>query len=127
VEGPTENPRINELRGRQMRNFFTTLLLSQGVPMIRSGDEICHTQRGNNNTYNQDNDLNWLNWELSTEQQNFFNFCCRIVRLWRANPVFQRRHFFQGQALRGKSQKDIHWISSNGTEMNDSDWNSAHV
>lgn len=122
IEGNTNDPKVLRLRARQMRNMMTTLLLSQGVPMIRSGDEIAHTQQGNNNTYNQDNELNWLNWELTESQQEFFEFCCRVVSIWRKHPVFQRRHFFQGQALRGATQKDIHWLSSAGTEMNDDDW-----
>ena len=127
VEGPTTQPEVKSLRARQMRNLFSTLLLSQGVPMIRSGDEICHTQLGNNNTYCQDNELSWINWKLTDSQQEFFDFCCRVIRLWRENPVFQRRHFFQGQALRGKSQKDIHWVSPDGTDMSDADWHSKNA
>lgn len=124
VEGRTEDPRVLRLRARQMRNLMTTLLLSQGVPMIRSGDEICHSQQGNNNSYCQDNQLNWINWDFSDSQQEFFDFCCRILKIWRKNPVFQRRHFFQGQTLRGESQKDIHWLSPEGSEMTDADWHS---
>lgn len=127
AEGPTDNPEVLALRGRQMRNMMTTLLLSQGVPMIRSGDEICHSQQGNNNTYNQDNELNWLDWKLTPEQANFFDFCCKLVKVWRVNPVFQRRHFFQGQALRGANQKDIHWLNSHGKEMSDHDWHSQNA
>ncbi|TWT58303.1 Glycogen debranching enzyme [Thalassoglobus neptunius] len=122
VEGETDDSQIRFLRARQMRNMMTTLLLSQGVPMIRSGDEICHTQNGNNNAYCQDNEMNWLNWDLNQEQEDFFNFCCQVATIWRENPVFQRRHFFQGQALRGATQKDIHWLSPDGKEMDDSDW-----
>lgn len=124
IEGRTQDPRVLRLRARQMRNMMTTLLLSQGVPMIRSGDEVCHTQNGNNNTYCQDNELNWLSWDYSEEQQEFFEFCCQVLKIWRKNPVFQRRHFFQGQMLRGVQQKDIHWLSPDGTEMSDTDWHS---
>ncbi|MEW4528666.1 glycogen debranching protein GlgX [Maioricimonas sp. JC845] len=126
-EGPTDDPEVNSLRGRQMRNFMATLLLSQGVPMIRSGDEICHSQGGNNNAYCQDNEINWLDWDLSHEQKDFFEFVSRILRIWRANPVFQRRQFFQGRAIRGKQQKDIHWLTPDGEEMSDSDWHSMHA
>ncbi len=122
VEGPTNDPDVNALRSRQMRNFFATLLLSQGVPMIRGGDELSQTKLGNNNSYCQDNEMTWFNWDLSEEEKNFFQFCCRTVRLWKDNPVFQRRDFFQGIALRGKTQKDIHWISPNGKDMDDSQW-----
>ena len=65
VEGPTDNPEINELRERQKRNFLATLLLSQGVPMICGGDEIGRTQQGNNNAYCQDNELSWYDWNLT--------------------------------------------------------------
>ena len=124
VEGPTSDPEILALRGRQVRNFMTTLLLSQGVPMICSGDEFMHTRMGNNNAYCHDSDLNWLNWDLSEAERDFFEFCCRVVKIWREQPVFQRREFFQGQALRGKTQKDIYWLTPDGVEMSDSDWHS---
>lgn len=124
IEGKTGDPRVLRLRARQMRNMMTTLLLSQGVPMIRSGDELCQTQNGNNNAYCQDNELSWISWDLTPEQQEFFDFCCRVIQIWRKNPVFQRRHFFQGQMLRGAQQKDIHWLSPDGKEMSDSDWHS---
>ena len=124
AEGVTHDPQIQALRARQMRNMMATLLLSQGVPMIRSGDEICHTQHGNNNAYCQDNEISWLNWTLTDEQREFFKFCCHVARIWRENPVFQRRHFFQGQALRGATQKDIQWLTPDGIEMGDADWHS---
>ncbi|MCA8995748.1 MAG: glycogen debranching protein GlgX [Planctomycetaceae bacterium] len=127
VEGETDDPIVKRLRSQQMRNMMITLLLSQGVPMIRSGDEICHTQHGNNNAYCQDNELSWLDWNLTTEQSDFFKFCCKVSRFWRAHPVFQRRNFFQGQAIRGRSQKDIHWYRPDGDEMSDSDWHSMHA
>ena len=68
VEGPTDDPAINELRERQMRNFLATLLLSQGVPMISHGDELGRTQRGNNNAYCQDNEITWIDWNLDRRQ-----------------------------------------------------------
>ncbi|MEZ6055110.1 MAG: glycogen debranching protein GlgX [Planctomycetaceae bacterium] len=126
-EGPTNDPEINALRVRQMKNFMSTMLLSQGVPMIRSGDEICHSQQGNNNTYCQDNELNWLNWNLADYQKNFLDFCCQVIALWRDNPVFQRRQFFQGKAIRGKDQKDVHWLTADANEMSDADWHSSHA
>ena len=64
VEGETDDPAINALRERQMRNFLTTLFLSQGVPMLLGGDEIARTQRGNNNAYCQDNEISWIDWGL---------------------------------------------------------------
>src|SRR4029077_6348993 len=71
AEGPTADPAIAALRERQKRNLLATLLLSQGVPMLLAGDEFSHTQKGNNNTYCQDNDLTWLNWHLNEEQKSF--------------------------------------------------------
>src|SRR6185312_11944772 len=72
VEGPTDDPAINELRARQQRNFLVTLLLSQGVPMLLAGDECGRTQRGNNNTYCQDNELAWFDWDGRDEQLDAF-------------------------------------------------------
>ncbi len=127
AEGPTADANVVTLRQRQMRNFLATLLFSQGVPMILAGDETCQSKRGNNNTYCQDNELNWLNWDFSPEQTEFLKFTRKIIALWHENPVFQRRHFFQGRAIRGKSQKDIHWLTPNGQEMSDADWHSSHA
>lgn len=127
VEGPTDDPEVLALRARQMRNFMTTLLLSQGVPMLRQGDEIMHTQQGNNNTYCQDNELSWLNWELDEPERQFLEFTRRVCRLWREHPVFQRRKFFQGRALRGSGVKDISFFNPSGAEMSDDDWNAGFV
>ncbi len=124
AEGATDDPQIVELRERQKRNFLTTLLLSQGVPMIRGGDELSHTQHGNNNAYCQDSEISWLNWELSPRQQEFLEFARRVVGVWRENPVFQRRHFFQGRSIRGSEVRDVTWLTPNGKEMTDSDWHS---
>ncbi len=96
AEGPTDDPKINELRDRQKRNLLATLLLSQGVPMICGGDELGHTQKGNNNAYCQDNELTWLDWGLDPRRQEFLDFVRKVVRVWREQPVFQRRKFFQG-------------------------------
>src|SRR5213078_4817618 len=74
VEGPTDDPAVNALRARQKRNLIATLLLSQGVPMLLAGDELSHTQKGNNNTYCQDNELTWLNWELDDRRKAFLDF-----------------------------------------------------
>src|SRR5207248_6548071 len=107
VEGPTDDPAIVAVRARQKRNLIATLMLSQGVPMLCGGDELGHTQSGNNNTYCQDNELTWLNWELDAEQQEFLAFVRQVTELWRSQPVFQRRRFFQGRGIRGSEVKDI--------------------
>ncbi|MGE0378507.1 MAG: glycogen debranching protein GlgX, partial [Planctomycetaceae bacterium] len=127
AEGPTDNPDVLTVRARQKRNFMATLLFSQGVPMLRGGDELSQTKQGNNNTYCQDNELSWLNWDLSAEEQDFLKFVQQSIKVWQQQPVFQRRHFFQGRAIRGKSQKDIHWLAPDGKEMSDSDWHSSHT
>ena len=127
VEGPTSDPSINELRRRQQRNFLATLLLSQGVPMLLAGDELGHTQEGNNNVYCQDSPLAWLNWDLSQEQRELFQFVRRLLLLRKENPVFRRRHFFQGRPIHGLDLKDLYWLSPNGTEMADSDWDAGYA
>ncbi len=127
VEGPTSDPAVNELRARQTRNFLAMLLLSQGVPMLRAGDEIGQTQKGNNNAYCQDNELSWLDWQLTPERQALLDFICRLARLRREQPVFGRRSFFQGRPIHGADIKDIYWVTPAGTEMTVQDWQAGHV
>ena len=122
TEGPTDDPEVLALRARQQRNFLTTLLLSQGVPMLLAGDEFGHTQHGNNNTYCQDSEISWLNWDWSPEQQELHEFVSRLVRIWKSQPVLQRRHFFQGRPLHGAGVKDVTWFDASGAEMSDEAW-----
>jgi glycogen operon protein len=123
AEGATDDATILKLRRRQMRNFMATLLFSQGVPMLRGGDEICHSQQGNNNTYCQDNELSWMNWNIGEKEKEFFDFVAKLIRLRHRQPVLRRRRFFQGRKIRGSSIVDIVWFSAIGSEMSDSDWN----
>src|SRR5690606_37009243 len=97
AEGPTDDPNIIELRQRQMRNFMATLLFSQGTPMILSGDEFCHSQQGNNNTYCQDNSLTWLNWELDDAAKQMFAFTQQLVKLRKNYPILRRGRFLVGE------------------------------
>ncbi len=127
AEGPTNDPEILALRRRQMRNLMTTLLLSQGVPMLLAGDELQHTRKGNNNTYCQDNELNWMNWDLDEEQKKFLDFTRGVARLFHEHPVFQRRKFFYGRALRGSEIKDVSFLVPAGGEMTDDDWDAGYV
>jgi isoamylase len=127
AEGPTDDPAINALRWQQQRNFLTTLLLSQGVPMLLAGDEFSHTQQGSNNTYCQDNERTWLNWELSAEQQAFYDFVRSVIRLQRTQPVFQRRKFFLGRPIRGEDILDISWFEPSGEEMTEEAWNTGYA
>ena len=115
AEGPTKNPEVVKLRERQMRNFIGTLMLSQGVPMLRSGDEFGHSQQGNNNAYCQDNEISWLNWDLTSRQESFLKYVKKMVHLWKTNPVFQRRNFFQGRQIRG-DENSRHYLADSPRE-----------
>jgi glycogen operon protein len=120
AEGPTDDPEILELRGRQRRNFLVTLLLSQGIPMLLAGDEMGRSQGGNNNAYCQDNELSWIDWDgMDGPMVVFAN---RLVQIRRNHPVFRRRRFFQGRPLHGAGVSDIAWLRPDGTEMSDEDW-----
>jgi glycogen operon protein len=118
AEGPSEEAAVLECRDRQRRNLLVTLLLSQGVPMILGGDEIGRTQRGNNNAYCQDNEISWYDWEHADEE--LAAFVRRLVALRREHPVFRRRRWFQGRALR--RVVDVGWYRPDGDEMDDADW-----
>ncbi|HEV7677005.1 MAG TPA: glycogen debranching protein GlgX [Candidatus Dormibacteraeota bacterium] len=123
VEGPTDDPDVNALRARQQRNFLATLFISQGCPMLLSGDEIGRTQQGNNNAYCQDNEISWLDWEHADERLR--EFTQRLIALRRAHPVLHRQRFFEGQLGRGHRRKDIAWFRRDGREMTDRHWTSG--
>jgi glycogen operon protein len=123
AEGPTDDPEVLALRARQQRNLLTTLLLSQGVPMLLGGDEVGRTQRGNNNAYCQDNEISWYDWENCDAE--LLAFTTKLIALRRQHPVFCRRRWFQGRPLRGTA--DILWLNPDGTEMTEQDWNAHEV
>jgi isoamylase len=125
AEGPTEDANILALRERQKRNLFATLLFSQGVAMIYSGDEMSHSKGGNNNTYCQDNETTWLRWELDDRERAFLDFARTCTRIWREQPTIKRRKFFVGRAIRGDGVKDIAFFGPSGEEMSDDAWNSG--
>jgi glycogen operon protein len=127
AEGPTNDPAINERRERQKRNFIATLLLSQGVAMLRSGDEFSQTQDGNNNAYCQDNPISWLRWKLSEEEQELLEFTKKTIKLWKEQPVLQRRKFFQGRMIRGELIRDVVWLTPLGEQMTDADWHKHYT
>ncbi|HWB35899.1 MAG TPA: glycogen debranching protein GlgX, partial [Rugosimonospora sp.] len=124
AEGPTDDPGVLALRRRQQRNFLTTLLLSQGVPMLAHGDEIGRTQHGNNNAYCQDTELAWLDWDLDDERQRLLEFTRRLVHLRRTHPVFRRRQFFAGRPDHGGESEllDVAWFTPAGQHMDDAVW-----
>jgi glycogen operon protein len=125
VEGPTDDPKILELRRRKKRSMLATLLFSQGVPMLLAGDEMGHGQGGNNNAYCQDNEISWLNWSLDQDQQKLLDFTRRLLEIFRSQPVFHRRRFFHGQAIHDAPAID--WIDPAGQEMSAEDWNTHFV
>lgn len=122
VEGPTEDPAVKACRLQQSRNFLATLLLSQGVPMLLAGDEIGHTQQGNNNAYCQDNEISWIDWDLQEQDRELLDFARRMVMLRKAHAVFHRRNFFQGRPIKGAGIKDVLWLTPDGREMADDEW-----
>jgi len=127
AEGPTDDPAINELRARQQRNFLTTLLLSQGVPMLLAGDEFGRTQEGNNNAYCQDNKLSWIDWELPEKNRDLLEFTRYLLALRQNHPAFRRRHFFQGRSSRNGGIEGIKWFNSNGQELSEAEWTGGEL
>jgi isoamylase len=125
AEGPTSDPEVNALRARQARNLLTTVLLSQGIPMILGGDELGRTQGGNNNAYCQDNEISWFDWESADGA--LLEFTRRVVHVMRTHPVFQRRRWFQGRQLRGAGVLDIVWFRFDGQEMSEQDWHAGFI
>lgn len=120
AEGPTDNPDINALRNRQKRNLLTTMLLSQGVAMLSSGDELGKTQHGNNNAYCQDNEMSWLNWAAA--DQPLLEFTRALIRFCNTHPTFRRRRWFQDLPVSGSDVKDIMWFWPNGQQIPDNEW-----
>lgn len=127
VEGPTDIPSVLALRERQQRNFLSTLLFSQGVPMLHSGDEVGHSKYGNNNTYCQDNELSWIDWNLDRKRQKFLEFTTLVIRLRKEHPVLRRRSFFRGRAMRDPIIRDVRWFRPDSKDMREEDWENPHV
>jgi len=127
VEGETDDPAIVELRKRQVRNFLATLFLSQGVPMLLAGDELWRTQRGNNNTYCQDNELSWIHWDQLDEK--LLDFTRKLIQFRKEHPVFRQRRWFLGEPIHGSKTSDIGWLTPDGDEMQNLHWTvgAAHV
>ena len=127
-DGATDDPAILALRERQRRNFVTTLLLSQGVPMILGGDELGRTQLGNNNAYCQDNEISWFDWGPASPHSDdmpFVEWCRKVIALRRGNHVFRRRRWFQGHPIRGT--EELVWLRPDGRAMSDNDWDNGYA
>lgn len=118
VEGPTRKKVINEVRTRQIKNMITTLMLSQGVPMLVSGDEIRRTQRGNNNAYCQDNETSWFDWKLVEKNADMFRFTQSLIAFRRQQPTVRRTSFLTGQQVEGRLVPDVSWYAPDGTPLN---------
>ncbi|WP_159348597.1 glycogen debranching protein GlgX [Roseomonas harenae] len=126
AEGLTNNPEIRALRERQKRNMLATLLLSQGTPMILAGDELGRTQKGNNNAYCQDNEINWLDWAaIGEEGQSLAAFTRKLIALRQGFPVLRRGRFLTGANNEELGVRDVTWVSPAGTEMESSQWEHA--
>ena len=122
VEGETEDGAVNALRDRMVRNFLATLFLSQGVPMLLAGDEMGHTQGGNNNAYCQDNETSWIDWNLDERRQRLLSFTRSLIHGRLSQPALMRKDFFQGHAIFDAKLKDVAWFRPDGTEMGKEDW-----
>jgi isoamylase len=122
AEGPSADPEVIGLRERQRRNFIATLFCSQGIPMLLAGDELGRSQAGNNNAYCQDGEMSWLDWELSTQDQEFLAFTAALAGLRRRNAVFRRHSFLTGRPPPGSDEQepgDVVWLTPSGQEV---DW-----
>jgi glycogen operon protein len=109
VEGPTQNPAIRHLRKQQGKNLLTTLFLSQGTPLLLSGDEFLRTQKGNNNAWCQDNEISWVDWTLTEANADVLRFTRMLIELRKRHSAFRRRTFFRGTGPDGSFQPDIIW------------------
>ena len=129
VEGPTTIRDVNELRHRQMRNMFSTLLLSQGIPMICGGDEVARTQLGNNNGYCQDNEISWTHWKLKDYQKDMCEFVSKLVHLRLEHPVLHRRRFFTGRDanMAPDALPQVELFDHNGNIMDLEAWSNTHA
>ncbi|NET32544.1 MAG: glycogen debranching protein GlgX [Cyanothece sp. SIO1E1] len=122
AEGETDDPEILQLRRQQRRNLLATLMLSLGVPMLLGGDEMGRTQQGNNNTYCQDNELAWFDWDLRHDNADLLSFAHQLIHFRRQHPVFCRRNWFQGREIHGSGISDIGWFNADGSDMTTEQW-----
>ena len=119
AEGSTDKPEILALRRKQAKNVFAILLLSQGVPMLLAGDELLHSQHGNNNGYCQDNELSWIDWRLAEQNADILRFTQEMIALRKRHPSIMRRRFLTGRRLEHNASPDITW---HGVELNQPLW-----
>ncbi len=123
-EGHTEDPLINQVRIRQIKNFYSSLMLSQGVPMILAGDEVRRTQQGNNNAYCQDNEISWFDWNLTETNSELLRFCSALIKFRREQPTVRQTQFLSGSLQGTRNLPDVSWFSPFGTAL---DWTDKHL
>lgn len=119
LEGPTDDPEIEGLRNRQIKNMTAILLVSQGTPMLLGGDEFRRTQLGNNNAYCQDNQISWFDWTLLDEHHDIYRFCRGMVHLRRQHPIFRQKHYLRGEIDPITGFRDLDW---HGVNLHEPDW-----
>jgi glycogen operon protein len=122
AEGETADAAVNALRERQAKNFLAILMLSRGVPMLLAGDEVLHTQRGNNNAYSQDNALSWFDWRAVDERHAMLRFARELVALRRRHPSLTANRFFTGAAVPDRGLPDVSW---HGARLGEPGWHDA--
>jgi glycogen operon protein len=126
VEGPAEDPEIISLRARMRRGLMTAMLLSQGTPMILMGDELGHSQAGNNNAYCQDNEISWLDWEnIDEDAQDFFAYTAGLIALRKRLPLLRHLEFLHGERAMRDGTKNATWLRPDGLEMQAEDWSNG--
>jgi glycogen operon protein len=118
-EGPSLDPVLEAVRERQLKNLFTTLMVSLGTPMILGGDEFARTQNGNNNAYCQDNEISWFDWSLLEKNKNLYRFVREIIAFRKRHPAFMRPEFFTGRGGNYNAIPDISWYDDKGSSP---DW-----
>ncbi|MDR2543518.1 MAG: glycogen debranching protein GlgX [Treponema sp.] len=118
IEGPTYDPVINNIRLRQMKNFFTTLMISLGTPMVLGGDEFARTQNGNNNAYCQDNEISWYDWSLLEKNADLYRFVKEMIAFRLRHPGFMRPEFYTGRGGDYRAIPDISWFDEKGHSPN---------
>ncbi len=123
VEGPTDDPAVLSLRGRQQRNLLATLLLSQGTPMLMAGDEMGRSQGGNNNAYCQDNEISWVDWSEAAADASLFRFVRLLMEARARHAVLRSDRFLTGEADPRTGLRDVTWLAPSGAEMTVDDWN----
>ncbi len=122
VEGPTDDPDILDLRDRQKRNLLSTLLLSQGTPMLLAGDEFGRTQQGNNNAYCQDNEISWVDWNIDDFNRQLIDFVRKLIGIRNAFPILRRNRFLSGEYNQELDVLDVRWLTPSGTDMGSEQW-----